>query len=214
MGPLTDNTPKPLLVFKGKTLLEHKFDILPDSIDEIVMIVGYLGDKIREHFGTTYRDKRVRYVEQENPVGGTAAALWCARDILRDRFVVMMGDDIYDAGDLAACIQGVDWSLLVAPMHGRRSGGMIVSDAKGHLVDIEEGEHDGDWVMNTNLFVLDQRVFDCGPVSKIKGSQELGLPQTVVRASAEQGVPIQTIRATKWVQITDPEDLVNAESAL
>ena len=34
MGVLTDSIPKPLLVVAGKTLLEHKFDILPDEVDE------------------------------------------------------------------------------------------------------------------------------------------------------------------------------------
>ena len=46
MGDLSLETPKPMLKVLGKTLLEHKLDSLPDVIDEVVITVGYLKDRI------------------------------------------------------------------------------------------------------------------------------------------------------------------------
>ena len=62
MGGLTERVPKSLLEVAGKTLLEHKFDILPDDVDEIIIVVGYLGDKIREWYGDGYHSKRIQYL--------------------------------------------------------------------------------------------------------------------------------------------------------
>ena len=74
MGELTRVLPKPLLEVSGKTLLEHKFDVLPDDVDEIVLVVGYLGNKMRERYGNNYKEKKITYAEQ-GPMHGTAGAL-------------------------------------------------------------------------------------------------------------------------------------------
>src|ERR1700689_506521 len=94
MGALTESTPKPLLEVAGKTLLEHKLDMLPYDVDEVIIIVGYLGGEIQKRFGGTYKDKHIFYVEQEK-LDGTAGALWQARSVLEGQFLVMMGDDLY-----------------------------------------------------------------------------------------------------------------------
>ena len=42
MGEFTGTTPKPLLQVAGKSVLEHKFDALPDEVDEVILTIGYL----------------------------------------------------------------------------------------------------------------------------------------------------------------------------
>jgi len=100
MGALTESLPKPMLEVAGKTLLEHKFDALPDEVDEIIIVIGYLGGYIHDAYGGEYQGKRILYVEQENIMGGTADALWQTKDILKDKFIVLMGDDLYYEKDL------------------------------------------------------------------------------------------------------------------
>ena len=214
MGVLTDTLPKPLLKIGEKNLLELKFDILPASIEEVIVVVGYLGDKIQETLGAVYKGKRVRYVVQSNPAGGTADALWSARDMLHDRFVIMMGDDLYSATDLEACSAVPDWGLLVSPMEGARSGGNVHFDLQGTIGSIEEGEHEGVWYACTNLFVLDSRIFATAPVPKAPGSSELGLPQTVLFSAQKQGISIQAVPATGWIQITDQADIARVEAGM
>ncbi len=51
LRPLTDNTPKPLVPVAGKPLIDHTIDALPSAIDELILVVGYLGDQLRAHFG-------------------------------------------------------------------------------------------------------------------------------------------------------------------
>jgi len=214
MGELTATVPKPMLKVGDKTLIEHKLDILPQEIDEVIIVVGYLGHVIQQHFGGAYCGKRILYAEQENPTGGTANALWKAKDILQGRFLVLNGDDIYAADDIAACIKEKEWVVLVEEAAGPKSGGKVVLDKQGHVSDIQEGAHEGNLLLNTNTFVLDTRVFAQEPVPKAPGSAELGLPQTVLAACLTQAIDLVPVSATKLIQITAPEDIAAAEKAL
>ena len=214
MGVLTDSMPKPMLTVHGKTLLEHKFDILPPEVDEIILIVGYMGGLIQKHFGGFYKGKKIFYVEQD-VLNGTGGALWNARDILHDRFVVMMGDDLYSRDDIDRCIATSDWALLVHKTEHMRSGGCIVTNREGEIEKIEEGDHKGTaGLVGTNMFVLDMRIFDYPLVAKSPGSVEFGLPQTVLSASLESHIPFEAVPSTFWFQITEPEDLARAEEIL
>src|SRR3989344_405602 len=94
MGALTRNTPKPLLKIQDRTLLEHNLTAMPDEIDEVVLVVGYLDDQIRNFVGKEFLGKKITYVHQEK-LRGTGHALSMCKGVLQDRFLVMNGDDLY-----------------------------------------------------------------------------------------------------------------------
>lgn len=210
MGALTNSLPKPMLRVAGKNLIERKLDVLPTGIDEVILVVGYLGNTIRDYFGSTYRGIPIRYVEQLD-LSGTGRAVWCAREHLNDRFLVLMGDDLYSTQDIELCVAQPDWVVLVERTEHMAAGGSVVIDGNNCAVGIEEGDHTGKpGVMNTNMFVLDPRVFEQPLVPKAAGSEEYGLPQTVLAASRNLHIPVHTVNASGWIQITAPEDLEKA----
>jgi UDP-N-acetylglucosamine diphosphorylase / glucose-1-phosphate thymidylyltransferase / UDP-N-acetylgalactosamine diphosphorylase / glucosamine-1-phosphate N-acetyltransferase / galactosamine-1-phosphate N-acetyltransferase len=215
MGSLTEKLPKPMLEVAGKTLLEHKFDALPENVDEIIVIIGYLGNTIRERYGDSHDGRKITYVEQENPVGGTADALWKAKDLLHDKFFVLNGDDLYSTEDLNACA-AYDWAILVKRVSDAAGGAKVVMDIENKVIDIIEGKYHGGGggVVNTNTYVLDTRIFNTKPVPKGEGSTELGLPQTVLAASREQDIPLNVVEAVGWIQIKNSDALARAEKAL
>lgn len=196
----------------GKTLLEHKFDALPEEVHEIVLIVGYLKEVIRERFGESYSGKKLTYIEQDNIVGGTMDALMQAKNVLREKFIVMMGDDIYAPEDIRAVLAH-EWALLVARVPDTSVGGSIVEEG-GRVVDILEHSVSGEGLISTNLFALDPRIFDFPAVPKAPGSTEFGLPQTVLAASRKSGITLSLVEATQWLQITAPDDIARAERVL
>lgn len=215
MGELTKNLPKPLLEVAGKTLLEHKFEALPSIIDEIIIVVGYLGDMIRERYGDEYRGKKITYVEQENPVAGTMDALLKARSLLQEKFLVANGDNIYGASDMQK-ILSYDWATGVVKTASMKYGARVEVTPDDVVTDIIEwGEHDGSaGFQNINLYALDMRIFDFPPVPKAPSSTEYGLPQTLVAASKQSGIPLHAMEASFWLQIKDLSGLQQAEEAL
>ena len=212
MKELTDSLPKPMLMVAGKTLIEHKLDALPPEIDEVVIVVGYFGGVVHDRFGGEYRGKKLFYVEQD-VLDGTAGALWRTKDILKDRFIVFNGDDIYAESDIAQVAATPDWSMLLKELDHVRSGRIVSSG--GSIIAIEEGDVEGGHgFTNTGLYGLDTRIFNFPMVPKAEGNSEFGLPQTMLAASKASGIPITAVSASTWMQLTSPEDISAAETLL
>ena len=108
MGSLTDTIPKPMLLVNGKSLLHHKLDILPPDIEEVIFVIGYLGEVIREAFGSEYAGRKITYVEQD-VLNGTMGAVALTQPHIEGRFMVMMGDDLYGTEDVLRACATPDW---------------------------------------------------------------------------------------------------------
>jgi NDP-sugar pyrophosphorylase family protein len=214
MGELTERIPKALLPLGTKTLLEYEFDALPDEINEVIIIVGYLGGSIHEKFGGMWQGRDVLYIEQEK-LDGTAGALWRAKDILHDRFVVMMSDDLYAKTDIERCIRQKDWVELVQRRNEIRSKGKVELNEEGEILKISEGDHGAvPGLLGTNLFVFDTRIFQAPLIPKAEGSDEFGLPQTAIVAAKMLNIPFRAVETDKWIEISTPDDLQKAEEML
>jgi len=82
-----DKIPKPMIEICGKPLLQWQIENLKENgIDDIIVVVGHLGDLILDKFGGI-----VRYYEEDEPLG-TAGALSMMHDLLDDDFFLIYGD--------------------------------------------------------------------------------------------------------------------------
>src|SRR5690606_13905439 len=69
LRPHTHTTPKALIHVAGKPILGHIIDaLIPVGVDHIVLVVGYLGNKIVDYVNEAY-DIQVTVVEQKEPKG-------------------------------------------------------------------------------------------------------------------------------------------------
>ena len=211
MRPLTNTVAKPLLKVGKRSLLDYTFDALPDEVDEVIVVIGYLGEQIRSYLGDKFRGRAVHYVVQER-LEGTAKALWEARALLRSRFLVLMADDIYFKGDIEKCLTH-ERAALVMRSKTAGPGGKVTLGKGGRLLEVEEGKsHPPGSLICVNVFVLTPEIFDYEPVKLTDREGEWGLPQTVVLMAKDH--PVSVVNATRWVKITAPEDLGRAKQSL
>lgn len=202
MGELTKTTPKPLLTIRDLSLLEFKIKILPPQITEVIIVIGYLGELIKEKIGAECYGKKITYVEAE-PLG-TAFALFAAKEHLTERFMVLMGDDLYSHHDIVQCMEQ-QFCALVAKKDGQLSGGKMILTNDGFVADILEGKHEGGGLISTGLFILSPIIFNY-PMQKMPGREEFGIPPTIMQAIHE--MPLAAIYATAWKQVSSKEDLI------
>jgi bifunctional UDP-N-acetylglucosamine pyrophosphorylase/glucosamine-1-phosphate N-acetyltransferase len=209
MLPLTEHTPKPLQQVLGKNLIEWKLEALPGEVSEIILIIGHQGEQIRDFFGDSWKDKTIRYVVQKE-LNGTGGAVLAAKDLLGERFLVMMGDDLYDKKDIEKLIKH-DWGACVVEVRDVTMKGEMMTDAKGNFTSInEEVHHIPRGYINTGLYMLRHEMLDIPPVPIGGSSTEFGLPHTL--AVIAQDTPVPLVVTNMWMQITTPEDLARAES--
>jgi Nucleoside-diphosphate-sugar pyrophosphorylase involved in lipopolysaccharide biosynthesis/translation initiation factor 2B, gamma/epsilon subunits (eIF-2Bgamma/eIF-2Bepsilon) len=94
--------PKPLIKLLGLSLIERAMLTAKDAgIDEFVIVVGYLGEKIREKLGDgTKYGIHIEYVENDEWQRGNGVSVLKAKGLLNEKFVAFMADHIFEAETL------------------------------------------------------------------------------------------------------------------
>lgn len=209
MKKLSKKTNKTMLEVKGKPILEYKIDALPKKVKEIIFIVGYHGDQIMKHFKRRHKGRKITYVIQTN-LNGTGGALHLAKSVLKNKFIVLMGDDLYDKKDLKNLIEH-DLAVLGYQVDDPGQFGVIKTDPKGNMIEVIEAPHKSKKfkLANTGVYVLNKKFFDYDLVPKKPGDKEFGLPQTMAKMAKDH--KIKVVKASEWFQISNPDDLKRAE---
>lgn len=210
LRPLTEHIPKPLVKVAGKTLLDHIVESLPSAVDELIIVTGYLEDKIKSHCGANFHGRKVTYVHQEEQKG-TAHALWLCKDLLHGRFLFMFADDLHGAKDIARATSYTR-SMLTLTTETPEKFGIVVRHPDGTLAQmIEKPEHPPSNLASTGVMVLDEHIFKYDPYAvETKGEYYL----TDVLYEYAKEYPIAVVEQSLWIPIGYPEDIEKAERIL
>jgi mannose-1-phosphate guanylyltransferase len=174
LWPLTKDVPKPMVPVAGVPYLEHQLRRLEEqSIRDIVLLTGYLGEQIEEYFGDGSRMKlSIQYSREDTPLG-TGGALREARALLADRFLIIYGDS-YLPIDYAAVLQQLE-----------------NSPAQGLLVVYDNRQEDTSVKNNVNLdaegYVLQYEKDSAQPMSYVEAGV-LAFRKPAVDLIASQGM--------------------------
>ncbi len=210
MGNLTDDLPKPMLRLNGRPILEYTLSNLPDEISEIIIVIGYKGEIIKSYFGDHYNNKEIKYVVQED-LNGSADALHQAKDLLKEKILVLNGDDLYHFSDLEKLINNEPPAVLAKEVDNPGHLGALITDTNGHLLEIIENptENYGNLV-NIGAYLLNKKFFDYQLVKKSTkiSEREFGLPQTLATMTKDYKIKVE--KAKFWQPVGYPEDILKA----
>jgi glucose-1-phosphate thymidylyltransferase len=131
LRPHTYTYPKVLLTVGDKPIIGHILDdISAAGIKKVCMVVGYLGDKIRNYVSANYGRLDVTYVEQTEPKG-LGHAIWLTRRSVSGPVIVMLGDTLLNA-DLSKFMSSRDDCIAVKEVKDPRRFGVV--EIKGGYV--------------------------------------------------------------------------------
>lgn len=107
MRPLTDNTPKPLLMVGGKPLIVWHLEALASAgIQEVIINHAWLGEQIPHTLGDGGRwGLRIRYSAEGNLGLETGGGIFNALPILGDAPFLLVNGDIFTDINLADLVQ-------------------------------------------------------------------------------------------------------------
>jgi D-glycero-D-manno-heptose 1,7-bisphosphate phosphatase len=96
LRPLTHNIPKPMAPINGRPFLEYLIELLRENgIEEVVLLLGYLPDKIIRHFGEgSNYGISIKY-SVGKVTDKTGARIKNAGPMLDDVFLLMYGDNYW-----------------------------------------------------------------------------------------------------------------------
>jgi len=211
LRPLTRNRPKPMLPAANRPILEYVFDALIDAgISRIVAVVGYKRDRVKDHFGPTYRDVPVSYVTQEKQLG-SGHALLQARSVVDGPVLVVNGDRLIDGATVASVVdhfeedQDTPALAVIERADAQRYGAVDLRD--GDLVSIVEKPDSNQYrLINGGIYAFPETIF--GAIDETPRSDgELALTDTIARL-IERGRVRAIMTDGMWVDATYPWDLL------
>ncbi len=207
LRPHTLTVPKPLLPIRGRPILDWALGALPAEVDRVLVVVHYLADQIEAYLAGQAHVRQWQAVRQEAP-RGTGDAFRTCRDLVRsERFLVLNGDDLYGAADLAA-LAGTPAGLLVRPVDEPRRFGIAFLKADGTLERlVEKPDLDGRQLANTGAYLFPRDVFTTELTLSARGEYEI--TDYVSALAARRAV--QVIRAGFWLPVGTVEAWRQAE---
>ncbi len=138
LRPHSYTQPKALIPLAGKTVLSIIIDQLKDAgINEFVFIVGYLGDKIRDHVKTKFPDIKAHYIHQVDRQG-VGHAIELTRNIIAgDEVFVVLGDTICEY-DVKEVVNSTHSMIGVRKVDDPRDFGVAEIDENGFIDHVVE----------------------------------------------------------------------------
>ncbi|HZY09735.1 MAG TPA: sugar phosphate nucleotidyltransferase [Bacteroidota bacterium] len=217
LRPHTYSIPKVLLNVAGKPIIGHILDkIIEDGFSEASIILGYMGDKIREYVQSNYKI-RINFIDQEERKG-LAHAIYLVRETLStEPVLIILGDTIFDV-DLKPVISGAHTAIGVKHVEDPRRFG--VAELKDGFVSrlIEKPEHPTSnfaivglyWIRNPQLLksCLDEII---NRNVKTKGEYQL---TDTLQLMVERGEKIKTFTVEGWYDCGKPETLLSTNKHL
>ena len=125
IASVRSDVPKPMIEICGKPILLWQIENLKAcGLTDITLVIGYLGDKIKEYFGDGSRfGVNINYFVEDHPLG-TAGALFKMPE-LTDDFLLMCGDVMID----------VDFRRFIRFHREHQAWASLVVHPNGHPYD-------------------------------------------------------------------------------
>ncbi|MFH1403762.1 MAG: sugar phosphate nucleotidyltransferase [Candidatus Altiarchaeota archaeon] len=173
MRPFTYEMPKPMIPVKDKPLIQHIIELCRKyEIREIILSVGYLGDKIRNHFGDgSNLGVKITYIEEEDEMG-TGGPLDMARDILKDGPFLMFNGDVLSDIDLRDFVRfhtdsGGLATIALTQVRDTSAYGVARLQGEKILEFVEKPKSIEDSkLINAGVYMLEPKVLDYVPEGK------------------------------------------------
>lgn len=210
--PLTLTRPKPLLKVANKAILAHQLEGLKEVVEGVVVVVGYMGDMIREAFGDTYGGLPIEYVEQREQKGTGHAVLMCA-DVIDDPFIVINGDDLYATEDLLKLSQCDEGSLVKTVEDPRNFCIYEVADGDRVLRIVEKPTDIFSTTAGIGAYRFRQGVFDVLSKTAPSARGEIEIT-SAIQTLADEGEYRVVEAEGLWLPIGYPWDLLSANERL
>ena len=139
LGEISESIPKALVEVGGKPILSHILDwVASQGCNRALVLTGHLGDQF-ESF--EHQDVELTSFRESRPLG-TGGALWNARSMIEERFLLLWGDDLHlvnycdlmDTHLTSGCEMTMTVTRECSSFNLEYEGGRVLRYDKGGLV--------------------------------------------------------------------------------
>ncbi|MDN5361463.1 MAG: mannose-phosphate guanylyltransferase [Moorella sp. (in: firmicutes)] len=212
---IVSEVPKGMASIAGKPFLEYQVSwLVAQGIEGIILCLGYMAEKIIEHFGDGKAfGVHITYSEENEPLG-TGGALRLAKDLLPSRFLVLNGDTIVDMPVkemiVAHNASRAIFSIALVRVDDVAAYGEVVTDEHGRVQAFREKGRHGPGLINAGLYIMEKSILDAIPPGRACSLEKEVLPRLLA-----EGRPIYGfVHQGYFLDIGTPENYKRAQEEI
>lgn len=175
------------------------------------MLVGYAAEQVRDTLGESYREMRLVYSAETEPLG-TAGAVRLAAPHFREPALLLLNGDSYCDVNPARFLAfhrrtGALATLALAEVPDTSRYGGVCTDSAGRVVGFEEKgrRQDAGWI-NAGVYLLQRNLFN-----QITPAQPVSLERALIPRWVGAG-GVWGFRGGRFIDIGTPESYAEAEA--
>lgn len=208
LKPLTESIPKPLLEVEGKPIIVWQIEWLKKhGIDEIIVCVGYLREKIIQALGSGHKfGVRLGYSVEDEPLG-TGGALKNAEHLLKsDKVFLAVNGDILTTINPLKLVEKIDKNVACMALTKLPSpyGIIELDEATGLVKRFEEKPRLPNYI-NAGVYAFSSKIFDYLPSTG--DMEKITFPRLVENKTLSAVV----YENDDWISIDSHKDLEEAK---
>lgn len=217
--PLTKEAPKCLTIVSGQPILGRLIHNLRlQGIRRLVVVIGHLGEQIREYLQQHASDMQINYVS--NPVYQTTNniySLWLAKEQIREPFLLVESDLVFDASMLDDML--VPDKIAISRMRPWMNGTTVALGSDGRVTNFFDSSciNDESRYKTVNIYSLSEFTWHrvLKSMSHYIATDRLGEYYENVFAEmvSESSLSFTSVffDADRWYEIDNLSDLHEAE---
>lgn len=163
---IVKDTPKPMALVQGVPFLTHIIKQLEaNQIYDIVISIGYLGNKIKDYFGNNFNGVNISYSSEEYPLL-TGGAIKRAISFTSDDYIfVLNGDTFVGSIDFKLLLEfskthKADLALGLVFQKDCSRFGKIEVDSSGRVINFGEKKCSGEGLINSGVYCIKRDIFE------------------------------------------------------
>ena len=200
-----DEIPKPMAIVGGKPILERQIEILREQgVTDIILVIGYLGEVIREYFQDGERfGVNIRYIEENTPLGTAGALSMVPPLLLYDTFFLIFGDVLFDI-DLGRMYQfhmekKSLVTLFVHPNSHPFDSDLVVCDSEDQVLCFDSKNNTRNYwyhnCVNAGIYLMKREICSYIPLHK-----KIDLEKELLNELIYKGDPIYAYHSSEYVK--------------
>jgi glucose-1-phosphate thymidylyltransferase len=218
LRPQTHTVPKALLHVAGKPMVAHILDELRDAgVRDFVLVIGYMGDRVRTTVSRLYPDLNIRFVEQPEQ-RGLGHAIYLTKDAVGGRdAIIVLGDTLFRV-DFRQVFDRHVSRIGVKEVEDPRRFGVV--DMQGDHVRgfVEKPEHPPSKLAIVGIYYIVDTPALYGALDQMIASDRSTRGEyqltDALQTMLERGVPMEVFQVEGWYDCGKPETLLDTNRAL
>ncbi|MEP0814891.1 MAG: NTP transferase domain-containing protein [bacterium] len=215
LRPITNTTPKALVQVGDKPIIGHILErVIGLGIKDIVIVVGYLGDMIKDYVGANFKGASFEYVHQRELLGLGHAIWMCGELIPSDGGLFIIYGDTIVEGDMEAMFDAAgDGTLGVKTVPDPERFGIVELDGDKIKRAVEKPEKFmGDTALiGVNYFRSAGKLFDALNYvveNDIRTRGEIQITDAF-QIMIERGADLRAFWVDEWFDCGKPQTLLS-----